>query len=65
MSADASAGFPAGWLFTFTTSDPSSLPKGAASKAARAKSYALAVAFSKSPSYPFGTWWVVLALRSQ
>ena len=63
VRADTAGGFNEGWVFTYTSMDPSSLPKDAAARTARARGYALAVAFRKTRSYPFGTWWIVLALN--
>jgi len=56
-------GFEAGWVFTYTSADPAKLPLDAARKVSGARTYAVAVTFSKSRSYPFGTWWVVVALK--
>jgi hypothetical protein len=63
VHADTAGGFSEGWVFTYTSMDPSTLPRDAASKVAKARGYALAVSFRKSRSYPFGTWWIVLALN--
>ena len=61
--ARSQEGFAAGWVLAYTAIDPSSLPQDAAVKAGKARAYALAMRFAKSRSYPFGVWWVVLALK--
>jgi len=56
-------GFESGWVFTYTAADASRLPADAAKRMPSARAFAVAVTFSKSRSYPFGTWWVVIALK--
>lgn len=63
VRADPAAGFGAGWIFAWTAPELSTLPRDAAARASDANAYALAVKFGKTRSYPFGTWWIVLALR--
>ena len=54
--------YGAGWLFTYTTTDPSKIPDTARGKLGRAEGFALAVSYRKTRAYPFGTYWVVLCL---
>lgn len=55
--------YGAGWIFTYTTMDPSGIPESARGRLARAEEYALAISYRKTAAYPFGTYWVVLVLR--
>ena len=63
VAARSEDGFASGWVLAYTTQDPSTLPQDAVSKIGKAQAYALALRFAKSRSYPFGVWWVVLALK--
>ncbi len=55
-------GAPA-WMIAYTTPDPSRLPDDARSRVHLADSYAFAVTFARTESYPLGIYWVLLTLR--
>ncbi len=50
------------WIYSYTTMDPARLPAQVARRLPQARSYGMAVSFARSRSYPFGTYWVVVAL---
>jgi len=52
-----------GWVIAYTCSDPSDLPDDLRRKAGRAVSFGIAVTLRRTPSYPLGVYWVIVALR--
>lgn len=50
------------WVVAYTTPSPSAIADDALARIGRADGYALAAGFGRTPSYPFGTYWVILAL---
>jgi uncharacterized protein YkwD len=52
-----------GWIFCYTTHDPAEIPDKVRKALPRARSYGIGVTFGRTPSYPFGTWWVVVAMN--
>jgi len=52
-----------GWVVAYTTSDPSDLPSEVKRRLGRkdaVRAYGVAAVFSRTPSYPFGTYWILL-----
>jgi len=50
------------WIYAYTTTDPARLPRELTRRLPRAAGYGMAVSFRKTTSYPFGIYWVVVAL---
>jgi len=50
------------WVFSYTSMDPAQLPSNVVRRLPDARGYGAAVSFRRTPSYPFGTYWVVVAL---
>ncbi len=63
VKADKDALAGPGWVFCYTAHDPAEIPDSVRKTLARARSYGIGVTFRRTPSYPFGTWWVVVALN--
>ncbi len=63
VKADKDALAGPGWIFSYTTHDPAEIPDKVRKTLPRARSYAIGVTFRRTPSSPFGTWWVVVAMN--
>lgn len=62
VDADVVAG--PGWIIAYTTTDPRGLHDSALRELGRATAFGAAVTYRRTPSYPFGIYWVVLALKT-
>jgi hypothetical protein len=63
VKVDASILPGPGWVVAYTTPEPSQLPAEAKKRLGRGgplRAFGVATVFARSPSYPFGTYWVVL-----
>jgi hypothetical protein len=50
------------WVFAYTATDPARLPAGVRARAGTVRRFGAAVTFRRTPSAPFGLYWVALAL---
>ncbi len=54
-----------GWIMAWTSSDPRALPERVRVNLEGRARYGVGVVFRRTASYPFGTWWVLLALEGR
>lgn len=54
-----------GHVFAYTSTDPAELPRDVARQVDAASGFGVAATFQRTSSFPFGTYWVLIALLDQ
>ncbi len=65
VQAGTDAAGESGWVFAYTSKDPAELPRDLRRKLGRARRYGLAAGLRRTPSYPMGVYWVIVALADR